>query len=159
MAGRPARLGKTLIKAICKDLESNFFETACQLHGVDTGTARKWLKRGAKEQDGIYFEFRAMVLTALAKAEKTHADALQKNAKAGDLATRKYILEKRFPKRWGNQQRIELTGLDGGPIEHQSSKLDLSKLSKEELLKLREITAKAKPVTAKADDDDEGGEE
>lgn len=53
--------------------------------------------------------------------------------------TRKWLLSKLLPKRYGDLVRAELTGADGGPIQHSH---DLSGLSDEDLTGLEQLVGK-----------------
>lgn len=53
-----------------------------------------------------------------------------------------WLLERKFPERYGNRQRVEHTGADGGPIRSTAAP-DLSKLSVDELRALQHLTQKA----------------
>lgn len=56
-----------------------------------------------------------------------------------------FMLERKWPNKWGKKEKVEAavqhTGKDGGPIQHES-KIDLSKLTYEELEVLEKIVVK-----------------
>ncbi len=64
-----------------------------------------------------------------------------------------WYLERKFPDRWAKKQKLEHSGPGGGPIQTQTTAVDLSKLSKEELEALERMALSAVP------DDDEDGDE
>jgi hypothetical protein len=67
----------------------------------------------------------------------------QKQAKLKNPVEMRAVLEQAAKESGGQYtNRHELTGKDGGPMQTENTTPDLSKLSTEELLKLREINSK-----------------
>jgi hypothetical protein len=63
--------------------------------------------------------------------------------------TRKWLMSKIAPKRFGDKRSHELTGANGGPIQT----VDLTNLSEDDLSRLEAIFG---PLAGAAGDDDEG---
>lgn len=101
-----------------------FIERAALAAGVNPRTYRRWIEHDGEDYRGFQDE----VLPALLD----HAEALLREAKA-DIESaeggsnawagwHKWLLPKRHPKLFGEQpqeQRVELTGKDGGAVEHE----------------------------------------
>ena len=139
---RPTKLTPELSLAFRQCLEDgNHRGTACGAVGLAESTLYRWLARGEQEQEGIYHDFRIGVEKAEALAEVRAVGTLQ-DAALEDWRAALAYLERRFPARWRTQQRMELTGADGGPIRSAHG-LDLSKLSDAELELLERLRARA----------------
>lgn len=155
--GRPTKLTPELQAEIVKIIKTgNYIETACAFVGINKSTFYDWLKRGAREKqrleknprakikksEAVYVEFSNAIEKALAQAEIRDVAIIGKAAESNWQAAA-WRLERKYPERWGRKDRIEHTGKDGGPIEtSQTTKLDLSALSDEELTALENIIAK-----------------
>jgi len=139
---RPTKLTPELSLAFRQCLEDgNHRGPACRVVGFSESTLYRWLDRGEREQVGIYHEFRVAVEKAEALAEIRAVETLQ-DAALEDWRAALAYLERRFPARWRPQQRMELTGAEGGPIRAAHG-LDLSRLSDEELETLERLRARA----------------
>lgn len=110
--GRPIKLTPELQETLCGAIqEGNYIETACAFAGVSRQTVRNWMKRGARQSRGQYRDF----LDALKKA---HAIAEAKNVRVISVAAKDqwyaaaWMLERRYPKRWGKNDKVrsEVTG-------------------------------------------------
>ncbi len=110
-AGRPTKLTPELAKTIVEAIRGgNYAQVAAATAGIGEETFYTWLARGKDEPEGIYREFREAVLTASGEAEQEKLERLQREALAedGDWKAAAWWLERRFPKRWGRQQRLEI---------------------------------------------------
>lgn len=107
--------------------------TACKKAQIDRTTFYRYLKEDAefarqvKELENVALDF----------AESS----LHKQIQAGVPASTIFYLKTKGKER-GYIERQEMTGKDGGPIQTENVQPDLSKLSTEELLALREINKK-----------------
>ena len=106
--GRPLKLTKELQDRVCSYLRAgNYIETACKAAGIVKETLYRWLKRAAAG-DGEPFEgFREAVEAAQAQAE-VRGVALVSKAGQEDWRAAAWMLERKFPKRWGTIQRHEI---------------------------------------------------
>lgn len=117
--GRP--LGSSLLNpeleaAICRDLALGIpLKYAAEANGTAEMTVHHWLEKGAA---GIepYAHFREAVTRARAIA----VTMLVRKVLAGEngSAQAAWMLERRYPKDFGQRQHLELSGRDGNPIEH-----------------------------------------
>lgn len=103
--GRPTLLTPEVHATIVKLLAlGNYLETAAALAGVSRSTVFAWLRRGAEESDGIYFDFLVAARTAAAQSEATDLAIIQMAARRGDWKAAAWRLQHRFPSRWGRTQ-------------------------------------------------------
>lgn len=91
------------------------YENACAKAGIRRSTFHNWLAKGEqKNARAKYVKFVDEVYKANAEVEfqllKQIQDAKEWQAKA-------WILERRFPERWGRKDRIEHTGKDGKELK------------------------------------------
>jgi transposase len=112
--GRPTKLTTDLQERIVQLLRAgNYIETACSFCDIDKPTLYAWLKRGNRQRAGIYRDFLNATERAIAEAEIRDLEEIRK---AKDWTAKAWRLERKFPKRWGRQDRLEHSGPDGGPI-------------------------------------------
>ena len=118
--GRNTKLTRELQDRLLQSiLADNYFETACWFCGITPKTGYNWLNKGDKTKSGIYHDF----FIAFHKAEAI--------AEVGDIAyikagkenwqSRAWIRERRNMDRWGKRERVEHTGMNGGPIQYQDA--------------------------------------
>lgn len=124
---------KALLEALEKSL--GVVTTACKTVGVDRGMFYRYynedaaFKTAVDELDNVALDF----------AESQ----LHRNIQKGDTTATIFYLKTKG-KRRGYIERMETehSGKDGGPIQTENVQPDLSKLSTDELLALREINKK-----------------
>ncbi len=129
MRGRP-KLSLLRIKIISESIrKKNSQEAACRHAKVAESSYYEWLKQGRIELERIEREGGtvrserelqvALLLArdeALAEVESDLVAKIDKHS-VKDPKAAMWLLEKRFPAQWGEVRRVELTGVDGGPIE------------------------------------------
>lgn len=142
--GTPAKLTRRLIDDICKTVETGvYIETAAAYAGVHRSTFYDWLKFGRKHIEtgkrSVYRELVQAVDVAVAKFE---VGAMARLQEAGGKVWQAdaWRLERRLPDRY-QRRRIEHTGPEGGPIQ---MRIDISKLSDEELDQLEQLIEKGR---------------
>jgi hypothetical protein len=118
--------------------------TAAQFTGLSPSTLRDW-RRHAKDSPGSdVAKFIRECKQAIASCEHQAAAVVFTSsiaaAKRGNPKPLQDFLVIRHPKRWG-RRRIELTGKDGGPIEHRP----LADVADSDLDAIEAILAKKKP--------------
>lgn len=112
--GRPTKCTPELTAKVVEAIRAgNFREVAAQWVGVSPANLSRWMTRPGEP----YETFRQAVLEAEQLAEIDAVALIMKAAK-GDAKHAQWWLERKFPSRWGRKDRHELTGADGGRIEH-----------------------------------------
>lgn len=110
--GRVNGLTPEIHASIIRDIrDGNYAQVAAAHAGITEQTFYNWLKWGEDGREPYRKLFEA-VLSASAEAEKKMASVVRSAAEgdvAGDWKAGAWWLERRFPKRWGRQQRIELS--------------------------------------------------
>lgn len=122
-----------------------YLETAAAYAGIDKYLLLRWLKIGRARPKGVYGRFVEAIERAWAESEIRDVHAIGKATEHSWQAAA-WRLERRFPKRWGRQERVEVSGPDGGPIAVDVQTLDLAKLSTAELQALETILVRALPA-------------
>lgn len=87
---------------------------------VGRSTLFEWLKRADEEDDdaSLYARFAAEVREGEADFEaKMVANVTGESGKKGEWGRFSWMLERRFPSRYGAKQKIEHSGADGGAIQ------------------------------------------
>ena len=88
----------------------NYLETAAASAGVSSSTMREWLRRGAREEDGIYAELADAVSKATGEAEAKDVIQISKAAADGEWRAAAWKLERRYPERFGQKLTVEAKG-------------------------------------------------
>ncbi len=101
--GRPTKLTPELHAEIVRTVKAgNYFETAAAMAGVERATLREWIKRGVRAKTGAYAAFAADIEQAMAHAEVVDVIGIRK-AGEKEWTARAWLLERRFPDRWGRK--------------------------------------------------------
>lgn len=130
--GRPSVKSDSLTDAICAHLSVGIpFRFSCEAEGVLVTTAEKWLAAGARgeEKHVPFFE-------AATRARARGAIHLHGKVERGGPGSHgaQFLLERRYRDDYGNVQRIEHAGHDGGPVKSETTIAEkLSALTVEEL--------------------------
>ncbi|NIM50412.1 MAG: hypothetical protein GTO22_14375 [Gemmatimonadales bacterium] len=122
--GRPTILTREVLAELTRVLSSGcHIETACHFVGVSKPSMHRWVRAGQKleadieagvpidperrEREQIYLEFRHALKESIAKAEIGSLATIRNAAKEKWQAAA-WILERRFPDRWGRTiQQVE----------------------------------------------------
>lgn len=145
--GRGSLLTRKFQDALVSKLKLGMpFTYACAAAGVMDYVVMDWMRRGAFEiEQGLdtepYALFYKAVKAARGVAVERKLAAIDAGAK--NWQGRAWILERCFPREFAAISRLELSGRDGGPLQHEQAPLDLRKLSDEELTQLEAIVRKA----------------
>lgn len=118
---RILKLTPALIEKIVGYLRAGaYVETAAAAAGISKQTLYTWLRRAVdeNEEDPIFAKFAAAVEEAQALAEVRDIALIGKAAETQWQAAA-WRLERKSPERWGRKDRVELSGKDGGAIEHK----------------------------------------
>ena len=117
MAGRKPKLTKELIELLGTALQNgNYIETACDFAGINRATLYRWLQE-SEEDDAkpLLKDLSDTVRKARAQAEMRNVLRIQKAADDSWQAAA-WWLERSQPKKWSKQTNVELSGVDGSPI-------------------------------------------
>lgn len=144
LSGTPKKLNRQVIEQLVAVLEKGvYLETAAAYVGVHKDTFYDWLKRGRRDitagRRSLYREVVEAVEKAMAKFE---VDGIDRLAVEEQWQATAWRLERRFPDRYGRRTRLEHTGDGGGPVQ---MRIDVSKLSDDELAALEGMLEKARP--------------
>jgi hypothetical protein len=116
--GRPSKLTPEIQEQIVKAIKAgNYIETAAAYAGIAKDTLYNWLKEGARSESGALREFSDAVENALAFGEMRDLQRIDQAATAGQWQAAAWRLERRFPKKWGRQERHEISGEGGGALK------------------------------------------
>lgn len=116
--GRKTKLTSQVQERIVQAIRGgNYAVVAARYAGIDESSFYGWLVRGEKEGTGLYFEFFKAVKDAESAAEVEAVEEVRLASRESWQAGMTW-LERKFPDRWGRRERHEMTGRDGGPIEH-----------------------------------------
>jgi transposase len=104
--GQPTKLTPMVHEAIVTAVRlGNYIETAAALAGINKTTIYDWMKRGANEKRGIYYDFTTAITKALAKSEVQDLQTIAEASKVHWQAAA-WRLERRFPARWRHNQHL-----------------------------------------------------
>jgi hypothetical protein len=124
--GRRPKLTADVQSAVIEALSAgNYLDTAAQYAGIHPATLFRWLDRGRvaiesdddNHPDKIYGEFCEAVEKTRAQSEVRAVALIRKAAMEGTWQAAAWFLERSHPHKWGRQQRLEVTGKNGGPVE------------------------------------------
>jgi len=128
--GRPRKDSKELMDKVLNGIKAGLsYEGACGLARVSYNTFNRWRLEGEKTKSGKYWEFLKELRNAEAIAE---AEQLKRIKNDPDTKYACWILERRFPERWGRRDQLkqEISGPDNTPIQQEIK----SEISASELL-------------------------
>jgi hypothetical protein len=115
------------------------YADAAEAAGVSYQTFRNWLTQGESARSGKFFEFFEACRRAEAEARVRFVRAIYQAADGGDWRAAMEFLKRRDRRNWGDA--VDVTSA-GKQITAPGS-VDLSRLSKDELLSLEAIVEKA----------------
>lgn len=112
------KLTNNVIESICASIRSgSYVGAACGRARVSKRSFYDWRKRGEKErEDGkstIYVKFVDALEHAEADNEVMLVEAISTH---DDWRAKMEILKRRYPERWGDKSKTELTGANGEPL-------------------------------------------
>lgn len=135
--GRPTsftpEVGETIIAAITA---GNYKATACAAAGIHRDTLNEWERRGSHGEEP-YASFANALMIAEAKAEmallaeiKSAQPAVVQSHGADVWQSRAWIMERRWPKRWGGRVRLSVTEELGSLLDRLQKNLDAETFAK-----------------------------
>ena len=111
--GRKTKLTPELQEKVCAALRvGNYATVAIQYAGISEHTYYEWLVRGEREPGSIYGDFFRAVRKAEADAE-VESVAIIEAAGRDQWQARAWLLERKYPYKWGRFERQEHTGEAG----------------------------------------------
>lgn len=128
--GRPSKATEETMNKILDGIKAGMsYEGACGVARVSWVTFDKWRKAGEAGESEKFIGFLRELRYAEAIAE---AEMLKKLKEDPDTKWVAWRLERRFPDRWGrvNQNKVELTGSGGDPIQVISNMSDEEVISR-----------------------------
>lgn len=150
-AGRPTKYKKKFCKMVYEWLSVGHskFVVAGKL-GVDDDTFYAWIKKYPEFSDSVdrgvkkALEKWELILMAKASGSKVSVNGIDQSAMVSERSLH-FLLARRYRKEYGDFKEIDHKSSDGSmtpsaPMEE----LDLKKLTKEELIVLKETLAKAR---------------
>jgi len=111
--GRPSKLNAvTKARLLTAIKRGAHLDVACRSAGVEYATVCEWRQRGegrhpTRKATKEYAEFAEEITRAIADSEMALLTTIRQAAEV-DAVHARWILERRFPERWANTQRIEL---------------------------------------------------
>jgi len=142
--GRPSALNDLVQEKIVSSLRrGSYVETAAALAGVSKQTLYDWFKRGNRELERVnkgekpnknekkFVMFLDAAYKAMAEHEDECVERLGIAGKSGDWRVDAWVLERKFPTRWGN--RVSVSAKQG---EHDDADKSLNDILADELEKL-----------------------
>lgn len=151
--GRPSLLNEERQHNITTMLKAGaYIEDAVKASGISVATFYVWMNRGKAQRDRQnanlpveenelpYLEFLEAVEMADAEGAIGHLMNIDHHAKNGTWQASAWILERKYPKKWGRYDHTEISGPDGGPIHINVSTEELErKIAR--ILERRELEA------------------
>jgi transposase len=154
-AGQKGKISPKMIEKLTKVIAAgNYVNVACQFCGISEATYYVWINRGLAEaerleklaqhgvdaipdeREGIYLEFLEAVKRAETEGEVA-AVAHVRTAMSTSWQAAMTYLERKHPDRWGRKDRNVNINVES------TEKVDLSRLSDDELATLESIMMKA----------------
>lgn len=136
--GRPSEFDPVLADIICERMKAGeSLRAICRDEGMPAeGTVRTWAVANQGGFHAQYTRAREAQMDALAEDIIEIADDKEEDPQRARLRvdTRKWLMSKIAPKRFGDRTRHELTGAGGGPVAIAAiDPAKLSQLSEQEL--------------------------
>jgi transposase len=102
---RPSKCTEAVAKKILAAIRAgNFREVAAEFAGIDPGTLMRWMKRKGEP----YRSFRVALLEAERASEVLLVKRQMRFAEK-DVKANQFLLERKFPERWGRRDRLDMT--------------------------------------------------
>ncbi len=114
--GRPTKLNSEVTDRIISAIRAgNYLDTSAAHAGIHRDTLHAWLRDGANGKSAELQAFSDAVQKAIGDAEALHVARIADATKTHWQAAA-WWLERRYPDRWGQKLRQEITGAEGGPV-------------------------------------------
>lgn len=126
--GRKTKLNAEVTERICKALRAGTYrKTAATLARISEKTFYGYLNRGQTEKAGLYHDFFEAVQLAEAEGE-AHLLATINAASKLDYRAACWILERKYPDRWGRKDALAMSGNMEytGEVHHTVSDIEIT---------------------------------
>ena len=127
--GRKSKLTPEVQAEIVSSIQVGVYaKTAAAAAGINETTYYEWLQRGREARENgrasKYRDFLEEIETADAQAEKQHFNMIVRQAAGsrtspGDWKAAAWILERKYPEKYGRKVAQEVSGPGGAPVQHQ----------------------------------------
>jgi hypothetical protein len=119
--GRPTKLTQEVHEKIVSAIQlGNYGAVAARFAGIDRCTFFSWMRKGRERKGAIYVRFAKAVRDAQALAEARAIQVIAQAANENWQAAAWYLARK-YPDRWGEHKRHEITGKKGGPVKTEQA--------------------------------------
>ena len=110
---RPTKLTEQTHEAIVLAVrKGNYVETAAEAVGITATTFYRWMERGEADVENdvqsVFSEFCEAIKRAKAESEAIDLDLIADAAGKGNWQAAAWRLERRFPTKWGKQEKLQL---------------------------------------------------
>lgn len=111
--GRPSKLTPSRQARICTAIRKhNVLAHAAAAGGIDYSTFQRWILAGEADASGPYREFCAAVKKAQEAFEADQVQVIAKAGKDGSWQASAWLLERRYPDRYGRRDRLDVRAID-----------------------------------------------
>lgn len=123
--GRPTKFTPDVRARIISAIRNgNTYDASANYGGISYSLLRQWIVQGEQDQAGEFLEFVEALKRAEAEAEVESVALIRRSAQDGQWQAAAWFLERRKPSEWGRRDRHEISGPNGGAIEHRVSKFE-----------------------------------
>ena len=116
--GRPSKLTPERQEKLVEAIQAgNYYTSACAYAEIAYSNFRQWMIKGEAEESGKYRDFHEAIKKAEAAAELRNVGVIQQ-AGIDTWQAAAWWLERRYPDRWGKQERLDLKHAGKVEVEH-----------------------------------------
>lgn len=125
--GQPTKFTPKTKEKILKAIRLGLSITkACNVAGIEYNTYRNWETKALYEKEPDYVDFFQECERAKDEREAFHLNQIVQASRDGTWQASAWFLERSLPQVYGRQNKVELTGKDGGPIQSQNMNLNVN---------------------------------
>lgn len=125
--GQPTKFTPKTKEKILKAIRLGLSITkACNIAGIEYNTYRNWETKALYDKEPDYVDFFQECERAKDEREAFHLNQIVQASRDGTWQASAWFLERSLPQVYGRQNKVELTGKDGGPIQSQNMNLNVN---------------------------------
>jgi len=125
--GQPTKFTPKTKEKILKAIRLGLSITkACNVAGIEYNTYRNWETKALYDKEPDYVDFFQECERAKDEREAFHLNQIVQASRDGTWQASAWFLERSLPQVYGRQNKVELTGKDGGPIQSQNTNLNVN---------------------------------